>query len=168
MNTYDTALALIGMSGRFPGAQTVEEFWQNVAGGVKSLRLFSEKELLNAGIAPELLHCPEYVRVGAPVENIDLFDASFFGYTRREAEMMDPQHRLFLECAWEALERAGYAPDSCPGSVGVFAGSGFSTYCINNLYPHPEFIETMGQFQVNMTNERDSLASMVSYKLNLK
>ncbi len=168
MDMYDTALALIGLSGRFPGAKTAEDFWQNIAGGIKSLRLFSESELLNAGVNPELLASSEYVRVGATIEDIDLFDASFFGYTRREAEMMDPQHRFFLECAWEALENAGYAPDACPGSVGVFAGSGFSTYCINNLYPHADFIETMGQFQVNMTNERDSLASMVSYKLNLK
>ena len=168
MDMDDTALAIIGMSGRFPGANTVEALWQNVATGVKSIRRYSDAQLLNAGVDPTILSNPMYVKAGAVVEGIELFDASFFGYTPREAEVMDPQHRLFLECTWEALENAGYAPDACPGAVGIFAGSGFSTYCTNNLYPHRDLIEKVGELQVNLNNERDSLASQVSYKLNLR
>jgi acyl transferase domain-containing protein len=165
---YDTALALIGLSGRFPGARSVEAFWQNIAGGVKSIRRFSDEELLAAGIDPALLHRPNYVKAGTVIEDIDRFDAAFFGFTPREAEIMDPQHRLFLECAWEALESAAYDPRSYRGLIGVFAGSAFSTYLLNNLYPNTEMLELLGQLQIDVGNDRDSLASMVSYKLNLR
>src|SRR5947209_13435271 len=94
---YDTALALIGMSGRFPGANTIETFWQNIAGAVKSIRFFSDEELVAAGIDAALLKQPNYVKAGTVLDAVDHFDASFFGYTPREAEIMDPQHRLFLE-----------------------------------------------------------------------
>src|SRR6185312_3573850 len=167
-NSYDTALALVGMSGRFPGARDVASFWQNIAGGVSSLRRFSDAELLAAGVAPELLKQPGYVKAGTVLDEIELFDATFFGYTRREAEVMDPQHRLFLECAWEALEDAACDPRTYKGFVGIFAGSAFSTYLLNNLFPNRELMELLGQIQIDAGNERDSLASMVAYKLNLK
>ncbi|HEU5382936.1 MAG TPA: SDR family NAD(P)-dependent oxidoreductase [Ktedonobacteraceae bacterium] len=168
LDTDDTAIALVGMAGRFPGASDIEAFWENIAGGVKSLRLFSEQELLAAGVSPTTLAQPNYVRVGTLIEGLDLFDAAFFGYTRREAEIMDPQHRLFLECAWQALEDAACVPETYPGLIGVFAGSGFSTYAARNLYTHPDLVESLGELTVNLGNELDSLTSTVSYKLNLK
>lgn len=164
----DTAIALIGMAGRFPGASDVETFWQNVMGGVTSIRNFSEQELLAAGVSAATLAQPNYVKAGTEINGLDLFDAAFFGYTRREAEVMDPQHRLFLECAWQALEDAACAPETYPGLIGVFAGSGFSTYAAHNLYTHPELIEALGELPINLGNELDALTSTVSYKLNLK
>src|SRR5581483_11446502 len=166
--TNGTAIAIIGMSGRFPGARDVDSFWQNIAAGKKSIRFFSDEELREAGIDPALLQDPNYVKAGTVIEDLDRFDALFFGYTPREAEVMDPQHRLFLECAWEALESAAYAPETYKGLVGVFAGSGFCSYLLNNLYPNPDVMEMAGKLQLSVGNERDSLASSVSYKLNLK
>jgi acyl transferase domain-containing protein/acyl carrier protein len=166
--SYDTALAIIGMSGRFPGARNVEAFWQNIAGGVKSLRRFSDEELLAAGVDPTLLRQPNYVKVGTVVEDIESFDAAFFGYTPREAEIMDPQHRLFMECAWEALEDGAYAPESYAGLIGVFAGSAFSSYMSHHIYTNPDVVNMVGRLQIDLGNDRDSLASAVSYKLNLR
>ncbi len=166
--SYETALAIIGMSGRFPGARDVEAFWHNIAEGIRSIRFFSDEELLDAGADPSLLQRPNYIRAGTVVDEIDRFDAAFFGLTPREAEVMDPQHRLFLECAWEALESAAYDPHSYRGLVGVFAGSAFSTYLLNHLYPNTELMELLGQLQIDVGNDRDLLASMVSYKLNLR
>ncbi|HET8840846.1 MAG TPA: type I polyketide synthase, partial [Ktedonobacteraceae bacterium] len=166
--SYDTALAIISMSGRFPGARTAEAFWQNIAGGVKSIRFFSDEELKAAGVDPALLRQPNYVRAGTVVEDIEAFDASFFGYTPREAEIMDPQHRLFMECAWEALESAAYDPETYTGLVGVFAGSAFSSYMSDHIYTNPDVVNMAGRLQIDLGNERDSLASAVSYKLNLR
>jgi acyl transferase domain-containing protein len=167
-STYDSTIALVGMAGRFPGAPDVETFWHNLTAGISSIRSFSDEELLAAGIPPALLAQSNYVKVGAPVEDIDLFDASFFGLTPREAETMDPQHRLLLECCWQALEQAGYDPFTYAGLVGVFAGSAFSSYLYRNLAPRQELLASIGQLQVDAGNERDSLSSMISYKLNLR
>src|SRR6266566_4814698 len=122
---YETAIAIIGMSGRFPGAQTVDAFWQNVAAGVKSIRFFTMEELAAVGVDPALLQHPNYVKAGAVLEGFERFDAAFFGFAPREAELMDPQHRLFLECAWEALEDAAYDPQTYKGLIGAFGGTGF-------------------------------------------
>jgi phthiocerol/phenolphthiocerol synthesis type-I polyketide synthase E len=165
---YDGGLALVGMSGRFPGAQNVETFWQNIASGVKSIRLFSDEELLAAGVDPTQLAQPNFVKAGSLLAQIDQFDAAFFGYTPREAELMDPQHRLFLECAWEALEGAGYNTEADHGLIGIYAGSSFCSYLVNNLYADPDFLATVGVVQASVGNERDALTSTVSYKLNLK
>jgi acyl transferase domain-containing protein len=163
---YDSAVAIIGMSGRFPGAATVDEFWRNLVEGRPGLRTLTEEELTAAGVSPSLLANPAYVRVGAPVEGIDEFDAGMFGFSRREAETMDPQHRLFLECTWEALESAGYAPNQAPGKVGVFGGSGFPDYLFNVLPKVRN--EPGGSLLVATGGERDSLCSMVSYKFDLR
>ena len=101
-------IAIIGISGRFPGAKNVSSFWQNLCDGVESVSTFTDEELIASGISPEFLNHPDYLKVGTTIKDIDLFDASFFGFNAREAEVTDPQHRLFLECAWEALENAGY------------------------------------------------------------
>src|SRR4051812_36527941 len=164
----ETAIAIIGMAGRFPGAQDVDTFWQNIAAGVRSIRSFSDAELLAAGVEPTLLQQPNYVKAGTVIDHVEEFDAAFFGYPPREAEVMDPQHRLFLECAWEALEHAAYNPEAYDGLIGVFAGTAFSNYALHNLAPNPEIIGTIGAFQVDLSNNVDSLASTVSYKLNLR
>lgn len=165
---YDTALAIIGMAGRFPGASDLQSFWRNLVGGVISIQTFSEQVLLAAGVDPELIDHPNYVRAGTELAGLAEFDASFFGFTPREAQCLDPQHRLFLECAWEALEQAGYPADNYAGLIGVFAGSHTSDYRERNLAQHPSLLEAVGKLQLSIGNDCDALASMVSYKMNLK
>ncbi|MET0622970.1 MAG: amino acid adenylation domain-containing protein [Pyrinomonadaceae bacterium] len=160
-------VAVVGMAGRFPGARTVEQFWQNLRDGVESVTFFSDDELLAAGVDPEVIAHPNYVKAGVLLDDIDKFDAMFFGYNPREAEAMDPQHRLFLECAWEAIERAGYDPERTGGPVGVFAGAGPNSY-LYNLYSRPDIIEELGDLQIAIGNEKDHLPTHVSYKLNLR
>ena len=133
MQTPDIAVAIVGMAGRFPGAGSVDELWGNVVGGVRSIRDLSDGELRGAGVSEQDLNDAAYVKAGAPLAGIEEFDAGFFGYPPREAEVMDPQHRLFLECAWQALEHAGYDPTNSPGLVGTFAGSAFPGYLLHNL-----------------------------------
>ncbi|HEU5378053.1 MAG TPA: polyketide synthase, partial [Ktedonobacteraceae bacterium] len=165
---YQTALAIVGMSGRFPGAQNIASFWENISQGKKSIRMFSDEELQAAGVDQALLREPNFVKAGSMVERADYFDASFFGYSPREAEVMDPQHRLFLECCWEALEDAAYDVFTYRGLIGVFAGSAVSTYMLRNLMPNKELMELIGQMQLDVGNDRDSLASTISYKLGLR
>src|SRR5271165_5707361 len=126
------AIAIIGMAGRFPGASSVAEFWQNQLRGIESISRFRVDEL-EVPDAAELVKQPNYVPVRAILDNIDLFDAEFFGILPKEAELMDPQQRLFLECCWEAFENAGHDPAGFAGAVGVFAGTSFSSYFLANL-----------------------------------
>ena len=133
----NTAIAIVGMAGRFPGARNVAEFWQNLKNGVEAIRPFSDAELLAAGVSADELAQPEYVKSGVVLEDLDKFDAAFFGFSPKDASIMDPQHRIFLECAWEALEDAGHAPESFEGSIGVYAGSGMNSYMIHNLLTNP-------------------------------
>ncbi|GAA3444576.1 SDR family NAD(P)-dependent oxidoreductase [Planomonospora venezuelensis] len=163
---YDSAVALIGMSGRFPGARNVAELWRNLLAGIKGLRAVTEEELREAGVDPGVLADPRYVRVGGPLHDLDRFDAAVFGINPREAETMDPQHRLFLECSWEALEGAGYCPTDVPGQVAVFGGCGFPDYIVQNLQHLGS--QPGGTLLMAVGNERDSLASLVSYKLGLR
>jgi len=161
-------LAIIGMSCRFPGARNVDAFWQNLKDGSESISFFSEEELAEAGVAPALLKDPRYVRAQAVLEDIDLFDAPFFGFSPREAEMMDPQHRIFLECAWEALESAGYDSSRCSERTGVYAGSGLNTYLLKNLVLHPELLGPDNEYTILISNDKDYMPARVSYKLNLR
>lgn len=163
---YASAVALIGMSGRFPGARSVSELWRNLLAGVKGLREFTDDELIAAGIGPGQLADPRYVKIGGTLDESDRFDAAVFGINPREAATMDPQHRLFLECSWEALEGAGYCPTETPGQVAVFAGCGFPDYIVQNL--QHVAAEPGGGLLLAIGNERDSLASLVSYKLGLR
>src|SRR5258706_9336992 len=156
-------VAIIGMAGRFPGASTIAEFWSNLRAGVESIATFSDDELRRTGVEPALLGHPDYVKASAIVDDIDLFDAAFFGYTPREAATMDPQHRIFLECAWEALESAGYDPARYTGAIGVFAGAGLNTY----LRSDQPFTGAVDEYQAAIGNHHDFLATRVSYKLNL-
>ena len=163
---YASAVALIGMSGRFPGAGSPAQLWRNLLAGVKGLRELTDDELRSAGVEPGQLADPRYVRIGGPLADLDRFDASVFGITPREAETMEPQHRLFLECTWEALESAGYCPTDVPGQVAVFAGCGFPDYIVQNIQHLAG--EPGGALLMAVGNERDSLASLVSYKLGLR
>jgi amino acid adenylation domain-containing protein len=163
------AIAIIGLAGRFPGAANVDEYWRNLAGGVESISTFTDEELAAAGLnVAEIRGNPSYVASRGILDDPDLFDASFFNFGSREAEITDPQQRLFLEAAWEALENAGYDPARARGYVGVFAGMGNNTYFVNNLQSHPELLEQAGRMAIIVGNEKDYVASRTAYKLNLK
>jgi acyl transferase domain-containing protein len=161
------AVAVIGMAGRFPGARNVEEFWTNLRNGVESISFFSDEELLEAGVAQSQLDDPTYVKAKACVADAELFDPQFFGFTPREAAITDPQQRLFMECAWEALEIAGYDSEKYEGAIGVFGGVSMNTYLIN-IYSNSNVRKSMSTFQVSVLNDKDHLTTRVSYKLDLK
>ncbi len=161
-------VAVVGLSGRFPGAPDVARLWENLRAGVEAITFFSDEELLATGVDPALLADPSYVKARGVLDGIDRFDAAFFGLTPREAEVMDPQHRLLLECAWEALEDAAYDPDRYPGRIAVYAGSGTSHYLLSNLLPNADLMARLGMMQVMLLNDRDFLATRLSYKLNLR
>ncbi|QFS52512.1 type I polyketide synthase [Nostoc sphaeroides] len=161
-------IAIIGMTCRVPGAKNPEEFWENLCAGVESITHFSEQELEAMGVALQLLKHPNYVKASSVLDDIEFFDALFFGFSAHEAEITDPQHRLFLECAWEALERAGYNPETYAGLIGVYAGVGYNNYLLNNLYPNWEPAEAAKDFQLMIATDKDYLTTRVSYKLNLR
>jgi acyl transferase domain-containing protein len=161
-------IAIISMAGRFPGAKSVEEFWFNLRAGVESISTFTDEELLAAGAPPAELRDPNYVRANGVLDDIEMFDALFFGFSPREAEITDPQHRLFLECAWEVLERAGYDTQRYDGRIGVYCGAGANGYFLNNLQTNPDIINSVGVYQTFISNDKDYLSTRVSYKLNLK
>lgn len=160
-------IAVIGMAGRFPGARDLEQFWRNLRDGVESIKFFTDEELQAKGVAAEILADRNYVKAEAVLDDIEMFDASFFGFTPREASLIDPQHRLFLEHAWEALENAGYAAGERNSRTGVYAGESLNSYLLSNLLPNRELMESAGNFQVVITNDRDYLATQIAYKLNL-
>src|SRR5262249_9117876 len=143
-------IAIIGMSGRFPGARNIAEFWQNLRDGRESIAFFSDEELASSDIDPAVLSDPNYVKARGVLEDAELFDASFFGFSPRETEIMGPQHRLFLECAWEALEHAGYDSEKYKGSIGVYAGASLNTYLLNNLYSNRDLIRSVGSLQITI------------------
>jgi acyl transferase domain-containing protein/acyl carrier protein len=161
-------IAIVGLAGRFPGSPTLESFWQNLREGRECITFFSTEELLAAGVPAAELADPHYVKARGRLDGIELFEPGFFGFTPREAEMLDPQHRLLLESAWQALENAGYDADRFPGRVAVFGGSGSSTYLLHNLLPNRELLEKVGVLQAMLMNEGDFLTTRISYKLNLK
>ncbi|MFA6229093.1 MAG: amino acid adenylation domain-containing protein [Rhodanobacter sp.] len=159
-------IAIIGMSGRFPGASDVEGFWENLCAGRESITRFDPGEL-DPSIPAALRTDPAYVPARGVIDAVEWFDAAFFGISPREVEMMDPQQRLFLELCWECMERAGHVPDAQEGPVGVFGGMNNASYFQQHLCAHPELIEKLGAFQVMLNNEKDFIAPRVAHKLNL-
>lgn len=161
-------IAIIGMACRFPGASTPAEFWQNLRSGTESITTFTDDELLAAGVDASLLRHPDYVKASPILRQADMFDAAFFGYSPKEAAIMDPQHRLFLETCWEAFEDAGYDPEAHADRViGVFAGAGSAlTSYLLAMRDHPDMQGQTAGVQ-HITNDNDFLATRVSYKLNL-
>lgn len=161
------AVAVIGMAIRVPGASSLDTFWHNLAQGKEMLSTFSDEQLRASGVSEELLRDPHYVKVGAKLEDIDQFDAAFFGFSARDAEILDPQRRLLLECAYEALEHAGYPPGCGAQRVGVFAGVGGSHYFFRNLVLNGDLANRIGFDALMRANDRDFAATELSYKLNL-
>jgi acyl transferase domain-containing protein len=160
-------IAIIGMAGRFPKAPNLQRFWENLCQGVEATSFFSDQELEEAGISPELLRNPNYVKARGVLDGADLFDAGFFGYSPREAELTDPQIRVFLECAWEVLESAGWDPDKFPGVIGVYAGMSFSSY-LWRLAGEDSVQDSVSAFRTLIGGaEKDHLATTISYRLNL-
>jgi acyl transferase domain-containing protein len=168
-DTFDTDIAVVGMAGRFPGARNLREYWHNLRNGVESIDVASDEQLLAAGVDAAQLADPNYVKATAALPGMEMFDAAFFGFSPREAAVMDPQHRHFLECAWEALEDAGHTPERFGGAIGVFGGSGHNAYMPYNLLNNRKLMQSMGFFLVRHTgNDKDFLTTRVSYLLNLK
>ena len=164
-----TEIAVVGMAGRFPGAQDIETYWRNLRNGVESVTFYTDEELREADVPEALLRNPNYVKSGAPLDDMDKFDASFFGFGPRDAAIMDPQHRNFLEMAWTALEHAGYDPERFDGAIGVFGGSGHNAYMPYNLLTNPELVASVGFFLLRHTgNDKDFLTTRVSYLMNLR
>ena len=168
-NNYSgTEIAIIGISGRFPSAGSVETFWNNLSQGKECVQFFNEKELQTNAIDQSLINNPNYIKAKAQIDDVDMFDAQFFGYTPRIAECIDPQQRLFLECAWKALEDAGYSVEKYNGLIGVYAGVGLNNY-YNDYLANNKYLESLfGKFEIVNNNNTDFLSTRVSYKLNLK
>ena len=162
-----TGVAVIGMACRFPGARDLREFWQLLCRGMETLSHFSSEELWAAGVPASLFKDPRYVPVNGLLEDVKSFDAPFFGMSPREASITDPQHRVFLELAWHALEHAGYDPLNVGGPVGVYAGCGPSSYLLRNLWGNRDLLADVGELRARMGNSQEYLATRVSYKLNL-
>ncbi len=174
-STSAEGIAVVGMSGRFPGARSVGQFWQNLVNGVESISRFREDELEYSIATPETkAQGQTFIRARGVLDDADKFDAAFFGIVPREAELMDPQHRLFLECAWETLENAGWDPEQFPGMIGLYAGLSINSYLLYNLCADRRFTaDFAAQFQTGnyhtlLGNDKDFLPTRVSYKLNLR
>ncbi len=161
-------IAVIGMAGRFPGAEDVTALWRNLRAGVESIRRFTRAELEAEGLPADLLADPRYIPAKGVLDGVETFDAEFFGFPPREAELLDPQQRLFLECAWQVCESAGYDPQTYPGRIGVYAGAGYSSYMTNQLLANPERLAGSDGLQLRLLNDKDFLATHVSYKLDLR
>ncbi len=160
-------IAIIGMAFRFPGANNLDQLWRNLCEGVESITFFSDDEL-DSSVHPDLKKDSRYVKARGVIDGADQFDASFFRISPREAQIMDPQQRLFMEAAWEALEDAGYNPDTYNGLIGVFGGTGHNSYFAHHVAARPDIMESFGEHQTNLVNAPDYLATRVSYKLNLR
>ena len=168
-NIPSTDIAIIGMALRVPGANSVGEFWRNLRDGVESIRSLTEQELLAAGESPEKFRDRNYVARTADLGGMELFDPDFFGFSRQEAAIMDPQHRHFLECAWEAIESSARTAKSVNGPVGVFAGCGMGSYFYFNVCSHPKLLDQVGMFLLRHTgNDKDFLATRASHVFDLR
>ncbi|WP_165482873.1 condensation domain-containing protein, partial [Legionella gratiana] len=160
-------IAIIGMAGRFPGADDLETFWSNLQSGKEGITYYSREELLEQGLDPSLVDHPNYVKAQCKLSDIKCFDAEFFGYTASEAEIMDPQHRLLMQCAWHALEDANYNPHHYAGDIGLFAGCGQNNYFSDHVLPNQTQDDLSRQFQLMIHQQANFLCTKIAYKLNL-
>ena len=165
----DTDIAVVGMAAHLPGAADIAAFWSNLTAGVESIRVLSEADLLAAGEDPARMRRATYVPAAAPLDRFADFDAEFFGFSPKEAAILDPQHRQFLEVAWEALENAGHPPEAFKGAIGVYAGCGMGSYFYFNLCSNRDLVDQTGMFLLRHTgNDKDFLATRVSHIFDLK
>ena len=162
-----TEIAVIGMAGRYPRSKNLEEFWAHLRDGDELISFFTDEEVLAQGVDEGLLRSGHFVKAAVVLEDMEMFDASFFGFTQREAALLDPQHRLFLETSWEALENAGYNPDAYDGLIAVYAGAGVNSYFLSNLYLNPNF-GPLEQLSLLLASDKDYMTTRASYKLNLR
>lgn len=160
-------IAIVGMRGRFPGANDLETYWQNLAQGVESIATLTPEEMRAAGVPDNISRLPGYVNASPLLDDVDKFDAEFFGFSARDASLTDPQHRFFLETAWEALEDAGYEPANFAGPIGVFGGCELSTY-LYQLHKNLDSLKYVDGMQLMVTNDKDHLCTQVAYRLNLR
>jgi acyl transferase domain-containing protein/SAM-dependent methyltransferase/acyl carrier protein len=160
-------IAIIGMRGRFPGANDLDQYWHNLAHGVESIAVLSPDDMRAAGIPDHVMRLPGYVNASPVLDAIDEFDAEFFGFSARDAALTDPQQRMFIETAWEALEDAGYDPGAYPGAIGVFGGCELSGY-LYQLYQNIDSLGYLDGMQLMVTNDKDHLCTQVAYRLNLR
>lgn len=165
----DNDIAIVGMAAHLPGAADIGEYWDNLKGGVESIRRLSEAELLAAGESPARMRHPNFVPAAALLDGYDMFDAEFFGFSPKEAAILDPQHRHFLETAWEALENAGHPPENFDGAIGAYGGCGMGSYFYFNLCSNPDLVAETGMFLLRHTgNDKDFLTTRLSHVLDLK
>ncbi len=165
----ETDIAVVGMACRLPGAPNLDAFWRMLREGRDARVELSDEHLLSVGVPPEVLADPDFVKAAMLLDDIDQFDAGFFGFSPRDAALFDPQHRVFLEVAWEALEHAGHVPERFPGRIGVFAGCGMDTYLLHNVLTNPDLVRRIGMFLIRHTgNDKDFLATRVSYQFDLR
>ncbi|MEP1944917.1 MAG: beta-ketoacyl synthase N-terminal-like domain-containing protein, partial [Sulfitobacter sp.] len=169
VTSLDEDIAIVGMAVNVPGAQTVAAFWDNLRDGVSSIRKLSEEELLAAGETPQNIARKNYVRAAADLKGFEDFDAEFFGFSPKDAAILDPQHRKFLEVAWEAMEQAGHVPETVAGPIGVYAGCGMGSYFYFNICSNPDLVDDVGMFLLRHTgNDKDFLSTRVSHVFDLK
>lgn len=165
----DSDIAIVGMAIRVPGASNPEEYWANLKNGVEATQPYTDEQLLAKGVSQGTLADPNYVKAGITLQDMDAFDPEFFGFSQKEAAILDPQHRQFYEVCWEALERAGHPPEKFDGAVGLFAGCGMGAYFTFNLLTNPELVDSVGLFLLRHTgNDKDFLSTRVSYAFNLQ
>jgi len=162
------AIAIIAMVGKFPGANNVEEYWDNIKNCKESISFFSNEQLLITGVNKELIKNPKYVKAKGVIDDVDLFDADFFGYSPYEASITDPQHRLLLELSWIALEKAGYCSEKYNGQIGVFVGAGQSNYLYINRLKNGKYSICSSDYQSFIATSGSFISTKISYKLNLK
>lgn len=161
-------IAIVGMSLRVPGADTLESFWQNLRNGRETITFFTDDELRNAGVDETTLSSPNYVKAMGRLEDVEMFDARFFDMTPKEAEILDPQHRVLMEGVWRALEDAAIDSERYPGRIGLYAGVGFNGYLIHHILSRPDLLESAGAWQLSLNNDKDFAPTRIAYKFNLQ
>ncbi|MGD9864009.1 MAG: beta-ketoacyl synthase N-terminal-like domain-containing protein, partial [Pseudodonghicola sp.] len=161
-------IAIVGLSVRLPGAGSAQAFWDNLRSGTESIRRLSAEELIANGEDPALMADPNFVPAAAPLDDYAMFDPEFFGFSPKEAAILDPQHRKFLEVAWEAMEDAGHPPETIAGPIGVYAGCGMGSYFYFNICSNPGLVQDVGMFLLRHTgNDKDFLSTRVSHVFDL-
>ena len=169
VTTGPGSIAIVGLAGRFPSARTPAELWKLLSEGREAAQWLTDDELRDAGVPGDEIADPNYVKASLVLPDMEMFDADFFGFSKKDAAVLDPQHRHFLECCWEALEDAAHMPENFDGAIGVFGGCGMQSYFANNLLTNPQLVKSMGLFLLRHTgNDKDFLCTRVSYLLDLK